>query len=62
MALLFYDLKFHALTVELSMIKFFSSYGVASGSEIMLCNKINKPLVVYRFSGSIMTSIKLLHT
>ena len=25
------------------------SYDVASGSEIMPCNKIDKPLVVYRF-------------
>ena len=27
------------------------SYDVASGSEITPCNKIDKPLVVYRFSG-----------
>ena len=30
---------------------------VASGSDITLCNKIDKPLVVYRFSGNVMTSI-----
>ena len=29
------------------------SYDVASGSEITPCNKIYKPLVVYRFSGNI---------
>ena len=26
-------------------------------SDITLCNKIDKPLVVYRFSGNVMTSI-----
>ena len=29
------------------------SYDVASGSEITPCIKIDKPLVVYRFSGNI---------
>ena len=38
------------------------SYDVASGSEITPCNKICKPLVVYRFSGNVMTSITTLHT
>ena len=33
------------------------SYDVASESEITPCNKIDKPLVVYRFMGNIMTSI-----
>ena len=33
------------------------SHNVASGSDITLCNKIDKPLVVYRFSGNVMTSI-----
>ena len=28
------------------------SYDVTSGSEITPCNKIDKPLVVYRFSGN----------
>ena len=37
------------------------SHVVASGSEIMPCNKIDKPLVVYRFSGNVMTSIITLH-
>ena len=32
----------------------FLSYDVASGSEITPCNKIDKPLVVYRFSGNVM--------
>ena len=35
---------------------------VASGSEIMPCNKIDKPLVVNRFTGNVMTSITTLRT
>ena len=38
------------------------SYNVASGSVITPCNKIDKPLVVYRFSGMVMTSITTLRT
>ena len=38
------------------------SYVVASGSEITPCNKICKPLVVYRFTGNVMTSITTLRT
>ena len=38
------------------------SYDVSSGSEIMSCNKIDKPLVVYRFLGNVMTSITTLGT
>ena len=38
------------------------SYDVASGSEITTCNKIDKPLVVYRFTGNVMTSITMLCT
>ena len=38
----------------------FLSYDVASESEITPCNKICKPLVVYRFSGNVMTSITTL--
>ena len=40
----------------------FLSYDVASGSEITPCNKICKPLVVYRFTGNVMTSITTLRT
>ena len=32
------------------------SYDVASESEITPCNKIDKPLVVYRFTGNVITS------
>ena len=38
------------------------SYDVASGSEITPCNKIDKPLVVYRFTRNVMTSIITLRT
>ena len=41
---------------------FLLSYDVASGSEITPCNKIDKPLVVYRFTGNVMTSITTLCT
>ena len=36
------------------------SYDVASGSEIAPCNKICKPLVVYNFTGNVITSITTL--
>ena len=36
------------------------SHDVASGSDITLFNKIGKPLMVYRFSGNVMTSIIML--
>ena len=42
--------------------KHYLSYDVASGSEITPCNKIDKPLVVYRFTGNVMTSITTLRT
>ena len=38
------------------------SYDVASGSVITPCNKIDKPLVVYRFTGNVMTSITTLRS
>ena len=34
-------------------VKTFLLYDVASGNEITPCNKIHKPLVVYRFSGNV---------
>ena len=43
-------------------IKFNLSHDVASGSEITPCNKIDKALVVYRFTGNVMTYIIMLHT
>ena len=41
---------------------FILSYDVASESEITPCNKIDKPLVVYRFTGNVITSITTLRT
>ena len=38
------------------------SHDVASRSEITPCNKIDKLLVVYRFSGNVMMSITSLRT
>ena len=38
------------------------SYDVASESERTPCNKIDKPLVVYRFTGNVMASITTLRT
>ena len=47
---------------SLNVINTLLSYDVASGSEIMPCNKIDKLLVVYRFTGNVMTSITTLRT
>ena len=38
------------------------SYDVASVSEITPCNKMDKPLVVYRFTGNLMMSITTLRS
>ena len=35
---------------------------ITFGSEITPCNKIDKPLVVYRFSGTVMTSVTMLRS
>ena len=43
-------------------IKIHLSYDVASGSEITPYNNIDKPLVVYKFMGNVMTSITTLRT
>ena len=45
--------------MKLTLNKYLS-YDVASGSEITPCNKICKPLVVYRFTGNVTTSITTL--
>ena len=44
------------------VVYYILSHDVASGSEITPSNKIDKPLVVYRFSGNVMASITTLHT
>ena len=48
--------------IWLNYLKSNLSYDVAFGSEITPCNKIDKPIVVYRFTGNVMTSITMLHT
>ena len=52
-------LKNRALNARL-IVFLLLSYDVAPGSEITPCNKICKPLVVYRFTGKVMTSITTL--
>ena len=47
---------------EVKLRKHILSYDVAYRSEITPCNKLDKPLLVYRFSGSVMTSITTLRT
>ena len=48
------------ITIPLNYLNL--SYVVASGSEITPCNKVDKPLVVHRFSGNVMTSVTTLLT
>ena len=46
------------MCMELKLNKhMISSHDVAPGSDKTPCNKIDKPLMVYRFSGNVMTSI-----
>ena len=53
---------FHKKLLQVDDIKIGLSYDVASGSEITPCNKIDKPLVVKRFTGNVMTPITPLRT
>ena len=48
--------------MDLKFNKIILSYGVASRSVITPCNKIDKPLVVYRFTENVMMSITTLRT
>ena len=50
------DLWFSILNLKATKDKFLS-HDVVSESDITPCNKICKPLVVYRFTGNVMTSI-----
>ena len=52
-------MAFHKLILEDQALL---SYDVESGSVITPCIIIDKPLVVYRFSGNVMTSITALRT
>ena len=47
--------------VNVILIKYSLPYDVGSMSEIMLFNKIDKPLVLYIFSGNVMTYITTLY-
>ena len=49
-------------TVKSAVMKSYLSYDVASGSEITPCNNIDKPLVVYRFTGNVIRSIKTMRS
>ena len=57
----YFDEKICSFIFDTIMFSFLS-HDVASGSDITLCNKICKPLVVYRFTGNVMTSITTLRT
>ena len=46
----------------MALVILYLSYDDASGSEITPCNKICKPLVVYRLTGNIITFIITLRT
>ena len=43
--------------IESWLLYILLSYDIAHDSEITICNKIDKPLVVYRFLGNVMTTI-----
>ena len=48
------------IKIALTRFNLYLSFDVASWSEITPCSKIDKPLVVYRFSGNVMMSIMLI--
>ena len=57
----------NSISQKLSSYLFFKvhinlSCGVASGSEITQCGRIGNPLVVYRFTEKVMTSIVALRS
>ena len=43
--------------IDINAFTILLSHDVASESDITPCNKFDKPLVVYRVSGNVMTSI-----
>ena len=55
-------IKKNLFSLEKEDIYMSLSYDVTSESEITPCNNIDKPLVVYRFTGNVMMSITMLHT
>ena len=50
------------IKLKIPILDLMLSYDVAPRNEITPCNKICKPLVVYRFLGHVMTSITSLCT
>ena len=56
------DLLFSCIPWKKGFLKILLSYDVESWSKITPCNKIDKPLVIYRFSGNVMSSITTLRT
>ena len=64
------DIYLHKVKIQVFFLQsygrvnsyFYLSYDVASESKLTPCNKIDKPQVVYRFTGNVMTSITTLHT
>ena len=48
------DIEFQCTEDLYKSVLFLLSYDVASECELMLCIKIDKPLVVYRFSQNVM--------
>ena len=58
----FVDFKAVLMSANTHTLKHELSYEVESGSEITPGNKIDKSLVVHRFTGNVMTSITTLRT
>ena len=52
--------SFCHLKLQLGLSRFFTLF--YHTSEITPCNKIDKPLIVNRLSGNVMTSLSTLHT
>ena len=48
---------FHIMLTVKSCVYIYLSHDIASRSDIRPCNRIDKPLAVYRFSGTVMTPI-----
>ena len=49
--------SFYGIISLMSSTLLYLSHDIASESDITTCIKIDKPLVVYRFIGNVMTSI-----
>ena len=60
--LLFHITHVFSIGYRRAVLELILSHDFASGSDITPCNKIDKSLVVYRFTGNVMTSITTLYT